>query len=47
MKSAIVHEWLETHAGSERVLERLIACFPTADVLAIADFLPAEARGFL
>jgi glycosyltransferase involved in cell wall biosynthesis len=47
MKVAIVHEWLETYAGSERVLEQLIACFPTADVFAIADFLPAEARGFL
>lgn len=47
MKVAIVHEWLETYAGSERVLEQLIACFPSADVFAIVDFLPADARGFL
>ena len=25
MKVAIVHEWLDTYAGSERVLEQLIA----------------------
>jgi glycosyltransferase involved in cell wall biosynthesis len=47
MKIAIVHEWLETYAGSERVLEQLIACFPTADVFALVDFLAEEDRGFL
>lgn len=47
MRIAIVHEWLETYAGSERVLEQLIACFPTADVFALVDFLAEEDRGFL
>jgi glycosyltransferase involved in cell wall biosynthesis len=47
MKVAIVHEWLETYAGSERVVEELIACFPSADFFAVVDFLPEEARGFL
>jgi glycosyltransferase involved in cell wall biosynthesis len=44
---AIVHEWLETYAGSERVLEQLICCFPQADVFAVVDFLPPHQRGFL
>jgi glycosyltransferase involved in cell wall biosynthesis len=47
MKVAIVHEWLETYAGSERVLEQLIHCFPAADIFAVVDFLPAGGRGFL
>jgi glycosyltransferase involved in cell wall biosynthesis len=44
---AIVHEWLETYAGSERVLEQLLICFPQADLFAVADFLPESQRGFL
>jgi glycosyltransferase involved in cell wall biosynthesis len=47
MKVAIVHEWLDTYAGSERVVEQLITCFPTADLFAIVDFLPEGERGFL
>ncbi|MGO8918832.1 MAG: glycosyltransferase [Stellaceae bacterium] len=47
MKVAIIHEWLETYAGSERVLEQLIGCFPAADIFAVVDFLPADGRGFL
>lgn len=47
MRIAIVHEWLATYAGSERVLEQMIACFPEADVFAIMDFLPESERGFL
>jgi hypothetical protein len=47
MKVAIVHEWLSTYAGSERVLEQMIACFPEADVFAVVDFLPEGERGFL
>jgi glycosyltransferase involved in cell wall biosynthesis len=47
VKVAIVHEWLETYAGSERVIEQLLECFPDADLFAIVDFLPKESRGFL
>lgn len=47
MRIAIVHEWLATYAGSERVLEQIIACYPQADVFAITDFLPEAERGFL
>jgi glycosyltransferase involved in cell wall biosynthesis len=44
---AIVHEWLETFAGSESVLEQLLICFPEADVFAVVDFMKPEDRKFL
>lgn len=47
MKVAIVHEWLDTYAGSERVLEQMLAVFPEADLYALCDFLPEGERGFL
>ena len=47
MKVAIIAEWLSTYAGSERVLEQMIACFPDADVFAVVDFVPESERGFL
>lgn len=47
MKIALVADWLTTYAGSERVLEQMIACFPEADVFAVVDFVPAAERGFL
>lgn len=47
MKVAIVHEWLDTYAGSERVLEQMLAVFPQADFFALCDFLPEAERGFL
>lgn len=47
LRIAIVHEWLETYAGSERVLEQLLHCFPHADIFAVVDFLPKSERGFL
>jgi glycosyltransferase involved in cell wall biosynthesis len=47
MKVAVVHEWLDTYAGSERVLEEILALYPQADVFVLVDFLPAHQRAFL
>ncbi|WP_333669288.1 glycosyltransferase [Elioraea tepidiphila] len=47
MKVAIVHEWLDTYAGSERVLEQMLAVWPEADLYALCDFLPDRERAFL
>lgn len=47
MRVAIVHEWLESFAGSERVVEQLLACWPQADVFVVCDFMPPSQRGFL
>ena len=44
---AIVHDWLESYAGSESVLEQLLICFPDAALFAVVDFLKPEDRGFL
>lgn len=47
MKIAIVHEWLSAYAGSERVLEQLLALYPQADLYAVVDALPDGERAFL
>ncbi|HTU53690.1 MAG TPA: glycosyltransferase [Acetobacteraceae bacterium] len=47
MRIAIVHEWLEGYAGSERVTEQLLAMFPGADLFSLVDFVPPEHRHFL
>jgi glycosyltransferase involved in cell wall biosynthesis len=44
---AIIHDWLDTYAGSESVLEQLLLCFPDADLFALVDFLTPEDRRFL
>ncbi|MEO7239166.1 MAG: glycosyltransferase family 4 protein [Gemmatimonadales bacterium] len=47
MKVAIVHDWLVTYAGAERVLEQMLAVFPEADLFSLIDFVPPEQRAFL
>ena len=44
MKVALIHEWLTTYAGSEKVLEIMLSEFPNADVYCLIDFLPKEHR---
>src|SRR5687767_4275189 len=44
---AIVHEWLASYAGSERVVEQMLHVFPQADLFALVDFLPEKDRGML
>ncbi len=47
MRIAIVHDWLITYAGAERVLEQMLLCYSQADLFSIVDFLPAGQRSFL
>jgi glycosyltransferase involved in cell wall biosynthesis len=47
LRVAIVHEWLDTYGGSERVLEQLLLCFPSADIFAVVDFMGERERSFL
>lgn len=47
MKVALVHDWLVTYGGAERVLAQMLACFPQADVFTLVDFLHDSERGFL
>jgi glycosyltransferase involved in cell wall biosynthesis len=41
---AIVHDWLVTYAGSERVVAALLSLFPEADLFSLVDFLPESER---
>ena len=45
MKIAVVHEWLDTYAGSERVLEEILTLYPQADVFVLVDYLSPNQRG--
>ncbi len=47
MKVAIVHDWLVTYAGAERVLEQLLILYPEADLFTLIDFVPEQERHFL
>ncbi len=47
MRIAIVHDWLVTYAGADRVLEQILACYPSADLFSLVDFLPSHQRGFI
>ena len=47
MKVAIVHDWLVTYAGAERVLEQMLRVYPSADVFSLIEFVPAAERDFL
>ena len=44
MKVAIVHDWLVTNAGAEKVLEEILACYPHADIFSLVDFLDEQER---
>ena len=45
MRIAIVHDWLVTYAGAERVLEQMLSIFPEADLYSTVDFL--EDKSFI
>lgn len=44
MKVAIIHDWLVTYAGAERVLEQILDLYQNADLYALIDFYPEEDR---
>jgi glycosyltransferase involved in cell wall biosynthesis len=47
MRVVIIHDWLVTYAGAERVLEQMLICYPQAEVFSMVDFLPKTQRSFL
>lgn len=47
MKTAVIHEWLVTYAGSEQVCEQMLQTFPEAALFSLVDFLPEELRFFI
>lgn len=47
MNVGIVHEWLASYAGSEKVIEQMLEVFPAAEIYALVDFLPEKDRAWL
>ena len=43
-KIAIVHDWLVTNAGAEKVLRAIIDIYPDADIFSLVDFLSLKDR---
>ena len=46
-KTAIIHEWLVSYAGSERCVESFTNIWKDADVFALVDFLNEEQRNMI
>lgn len=44
MKVAIVHDWLVTNAGAEKVLRAILDIYPDADIFSLVDFLNEKDR---
>jgi glycosyltransferase involved in cell wall biosynthesis len=47
MRVAIVHEWMVAYAGSERVVEQMLHCYPDAHLFTTVEFLSPDERRFL
>lgn len=47
MRTAVVHEWLVTYAGSERVAEQMLQLYPEADLFSLVEFLPEALKFFI
>ncbi|MEI8198255.1 MAG: glycosyl transferase family 1, partial [Phycisphaerae bacterium] len=47
VRVAVVHDFLYTYAGAERVLEQIIQVFPQAELFSLFDFLPEGQRDFI
>lgn len=46
-KVAIIHDWLVTYAGAEKVLEQLLKIYPDADLFSLVDFIDEDQRDFI
>jgi glycosyltransferase involved in cell wall biosynthesis len=47
VRVAVIHEWLSTYGGSERVTKEFLDLYPDADLFTLVDFFPEEFRSFL
>ena len=44
LRIAVIHDWLYTFGGAERVLSAILRCLPGADVFTLFDVLPEDDR---
>ncbi|RST74167.1 glycosyltransferase family 4 protein [Siminovitchia acidinfaciens] len=47
MRVALIHDWLVTYAGAEKVLEQILHIYPRADLFSLVDFIQPGKRGFI
>src|SRR6185312_6721668 len=47
MRVAIIHDWLYTLGGAEKVLAAILQCYPQADLFCLFDIMPDGDREFL
>lgn len=47
MRVAVVHDWLVTYGGAERVLEEILGIVPEADLFSLVEAVPPDERAFL
>jgi glycosyltransferase involved in cell wall biosynthesis len=47
VKVAIIHDWLVTYAGAEKVLEQILKIYPDADLFSLVDFMDEGQRGII
>lgn len=44
LKIAIIHDWLVTDAGAEKVLKAILEIYPDSDIFSLVDFLSDDER---
>lgn len=44
MKIAVVHDWLVTNAGAEKVLKSILELYPDADIFSLVNFLSKKEK---
>ena len=42
MRVAVVHDWLVTNAGAEKVLKAILDIYPNSDIFSLVNFLNRE-----
>ena len=47
MNVALIHDWLESYAGSEKVLEQILNIYPDSSIYSLVDFLEEKQRFFI
>ena len=47
VRVAVIHDWLYTLGGAERVLKSILRCYPGADVFTLFDVLSPEDRAWI
>jgi len=47
MRIAMVHDWLVTYGGAERLFEQMLNCYPNSDLFSLINFISEDQRDFI